>query len=123
VVSDADGISCFQRLRSRQHDDMAYVYDFDLLALDGDDLGREPLLMRKTLLSSTIAAAGPGLRYNGHISEHDGCAVFAHACKLGPEGIVSKRIDAPYRSGRSRDWIKTKNPDCPAARRGREGRW
>jgi bifunctional non-homologous end joining protein LigD len=39
--------------------------------------------------------------------------VFAAACRMGLEGFVSKRIDAPYRSGRSRDWIKTKNPACP----------
>jgi hypothetical protein len=43
------------------------------------------------------------------------------ACKLGPEGIVSKRLTAPYRSGRSRDWLKVKNPDSPAMVRHREG--
>jgi hypothetical protein len=46
--------------------------------------------------------------------------VFRHACKLGLEGIVSKRLTAPYRSGPSRDWIKVKNPDSPAMRRARE---
>jgi hypothetical protein len=49
--------------------------------------------------------------------------VFLHACKMGIEGIVSKRLTAPYRSGPSRDWIKVKNPDSPAMRRARAGEW
>ena len=49
--------------------------------------------------------------------------VFRHACKLGFEGIVSKRLAAPYRSGPSRDWIKVKNPDSPAMRRARQAQW
>jgi bifunctional non-homologous end joining protein LigD len=52
-----------------------------------------------------------------------GAAVFRHACVMGLEGIVSKRLTAPYRSGPSRDWIKVKNPDSPAVLRFREGRW
>jgi bifunctional non-homologous end joining protein LigD len=58
---------------------------------------------------------------NEHI-EAEGAALFAGACRMGLEGIVSKRLDAPYRSGHSGDWIKTKNPDSPAAVRHREGR-
>jgi bifunctional non-homologous end joining protein LigD len=46
-----------------------------------------------------------------------------HACRFGFEGIVSKRLSAPYRSGPSRDWIKVKNPDSPATQRARERRW
>ena len=49
--------------------------------------------------------------------------MFRHACKLGFEGIVSKRLAAPYRSGPSRDWLKVKNPDSPAMRRARAGLW
>jgi ATP-dependent DNA ligase len=49
--------------------------------------------------------------------------VFLHACKMGLEGIVSKRLTAPYRSGPSRDLIKVKNPDSPAILRARAGRW
>jgi bifunctional non-homologous end joining protein LigD len=59
-------------------------------------------------------------------SEHtdqEGATVFRHACKLGLEGIVSKRLTAPYRSGPSGDWLKTKNPDSPAMRRARAGLW
>jgi hypothetical protein len=60
------------------------------------------------------------------LSEHtnkDGALLFAHACRIGLEGIVSKRLSAPYRSGRSRDWLKVKNPDSPAMIRAREAEW
>jgi len=59
---------------------------------------------------------------NKHI-EGDGDTIFRHACKLGLEGIVSKRKDSPYRSGRSPDWLKMKNPDAPAVRREAEEDW
>lgn len=49
--------------------------------------------------------------------------MFRHACKLGLEGIVSKRKGSPYRSGRSSDWIKMKNPACAAVKRGAEEDW
>jgi hypothetical protein len=49
--------------------------------------------------------------------------VFRHACKMGLEGILSKRLALPYRSGPSRDWIKVKNPDSPGMRRVRAGTW
>jgi ATP-dependent DNA ligase len=57
------------------------------------------------------------------ISRADGAVVFEHECRMGLEGIVSKRLDKPYRSGRSGDWIKTRNPDSPAMQRFREGRF
>ena len=53
----------------------------------------------------------------------DGETVFRHACKLGLEGIVSKRKDSTYRSGRSPDWLKMKNPNAPAVRREAEEDW
>jgi hypothetical protein len=64
----------------------------------------------------------PGLKFNEHI-EADGPTVFAHACKMGLEGIVSKRKDSPYRSGRSPDWLKMKNPACAAVKREAEEDW
>jgi bifunctional non-homologous end joining protein LigD len=70
-----------------------------------------------------LARAAPGLRFNEHLDEADGPLVFAHACKLGLEGIVSKRRDSRYRSGRSPDWIKSKNPAAPAAKREAEEDW
>jgi bifunctional non-homologous end joining protein LigD len=59
-----------------------------------------------------LARAGAGIRLNEHM-EGDGPTVFAHACKLGLEGIVSKRKNSPYRSGRSPEWLKMKNADAP----------
>ena len=71
---------------------------------------------------SGLTRAPTGIIYNEHTDE-DGATVFRHACKLGLEGIVSKRLSAPYRSGLSRDWIKVKNPNSPAMRRHRAGTW
>src|SRR5262245_40820177 len=84
--------------------------------LDGKDLRREPLVVRKATLASLLAKAGTGLRLTEHL-EGDGATVFAHACKLGLEGIVSKLKVSTYRSGESRNWLKSKNPDSEAVRR------
>jgi bifunctional non-homologous end joining protein LigD len=92
------------------------MYAFDLLELNGDNLRREPLINRKTTLVSLLKGAGGGIVYCEHL-EGDGPRIFAHACKLGCEGIISKRADSPYRSGRSRDWIKTKSPTAIAVQR------
>jgi bifunctional non-homologous end joining protein LigD len=99
-----------------------FLYAFDLIELDGDDLRRDPFQVRKAALASVLAKAGPGLRFNEHI-EADGPTVFAHACKMGLEGIVSKRKDSTYRSGRSPDWLKSKNPNAPAVKREAEEDW
>jgi bifunctional non-homologous end joining protein LigD len=77
---------------------------------------REPFETRKATLASLLRRAAPGLRLNEHI-EADGPTVFAHACKMGLEGIVSKRKDSPYRSDGSPDWLKSKNPACEAVKR------
>jgi ATP dependent DNA ligase domain len=74
-------------------------------------LRRNPLEVRKATLASIVAKARPGIRFNEHI-EGDGPTVFAHACKMGLEGTVSKRKDSPYRSGCSPDWLKMKNPSA-----------
>ena len=72
---------------------------------------------------SVLAKAAPGLRLNEHLEHPDGELVFAHACKMGLEGIVSKRKFSTYRSGRSPDWLKFKNPACEAVRREAEEDW
>jgi bifunctional non-homologous end joining protein LigD len=64
----------------------------------------------------------PGIVLNEHF-EGDGAIVFRHACKLGCEGIVSKRRGSPYRSGRVTHWLKIKNPAAPAVRREQEENW
>jgi bifunctional non-homologous end joining protein LigD len=127
VACGDDGIASFDRIRYRRHDGGVFLYAFDLIELDGAGLRRDPLAVRKATLASLLAPAVPGLRFNEHLDEADGPLVFAHACKLGPEGIVSKRRDSPYNSGRSRHWIKSKNPQAaPAVKREAEedwGRW
>src|SRR3954471_16879850 len=69
-----------------------------------------------------LAKAGIGMRFNEHM-KGDGETIFAHACKMGLEGIVSKRKDSPYRSGRSPEWLKMKHPAAPAVKAGGRGRW
>jgi bifunctional non-homologous end joining protein LigD len=99
------------------------MYAFDLIELNGDDLRRDPLEVRKATLASVVTKAGAGIRFNEHLCHDDGEAVFRHACKMALEGIVSKRRDSSYRSGRSSDWLKSKNPDAPAVRREAEEDW
>ena len=117
VACRDDGMADFNRIRYRQYDAEVFLYAFDLIELNGDDLRRDPLQVRKATLASMLSRAVPGLRFNEHMEETDGPLVFQHACKLGLEGIVSKRQDSGYRSGRSPDWIKSKNPNAPAVRR------
>ena len=122
VACDDNGVASFNLIRYRRHDDSTFLYAFDLIELNGDDLRRNPLEVRKATLRSTLAKAGLGLRFNEHL-EGDGPTVFAHACKMGLEGIVSKRKHSMYRSGRSPDWLKMKNPACAAVTREAEEDW
>jgi bifunctional non-homologous end joining protein LigD len=122
VACDDNGIASFDRVRYRRHDGEAFLYAFDLIELNGEDLRRDPLEVRKATLASVLAKARPGIRFNEHI-KGDGETVFRHACKLGLEGIVSKRKDSAYRSGRSPDWLKMKNPAAPAVKREAEEDW
>ena len=123
VACGDDGIPSFDRIRYRQHDATVFLYAFDLIELDGEDLRRDPLAVRKATLASLLARATQGLRFTEHLDEEDGSLVFAHACKLGLEGIVSKRRDSFYSSGHSPHWIKSKNPSAPAVRREAEEGW
>ena len=72
---------------------------------------------RRALLVQLPADAEPGVRLNEHIEDVDGAVVFRQACVMGLEGIVAKRRDSRYRSGRCREWIKIKNPAHPAIER------
>jgi bifunctional non-homologous end joining protein LigD len=123
VVCRADGVSDFDRLRAangRLGSREAFLYAFDLLEIDGEDLRRYEWHVRRATLRSLVKRVGPGIRLFQHL-DGDGALAFQHACRMGLEGIVAKRRDRPYRSGRSPDWIKVKNPDAPAARRLIEG--
>jgi ATP-dependent DNA ligase len=77
---------------------------------------------RKRRLAGLVGKRRLGIVLGEHTDE-DGAAIFLQACKMGFEGIVSKRLTAPYRSGPSRDWVKVKNPDSPAMVRHREAEW
>lgn len=107
-----DGVSDFQALQnalsSGRSGELVY-YAFDLLLLDGVDLRARPLLERKRALAQLLATAklGAHVRYSEHVRGH-GEQVFARACKLGLEGVIAKRADAPYRAGRGKDWLKVK---------------
>jgi bifunctional non-homologous end joining protein LigD len=122
VVSGPDGVAVFDALHRRHRAADATLYAFDLLELNGKDLRPLPLVERKAKLARLLARAPLGIVFSEH-TDQDGATVFRHACKLGLEGIFSKRLSAPYRSGPSRDWLKTKNPDSPAMRRARAGLW
>ena len=122
VACDDNGVASFDLIRHHRHNDRAFLYAFDLIELNGDDLRRDPLEVRKATLRSMLAKAGLGLRFNEHL-EGDGPTIFAHACKMGLEGIVSKRLGSPYRSGRSRHWVKSKTPAAPAVKREAEEDW
>jgi bifunctional non-homologous end joining protein LigD len=114
---DDRGIPCFDSLRRRQP---ALLYAFDLIEIDGVDLRHEPIEARKGALAKLLrGATGAGIMFCDHI-EGDAREIFAQACKLGYEGIVCKRAGSRYRSGRSLDWFKIKNPESAAARRDAE---
>jgi ATP-dependent DNA ligase len=104
-------------LGSRRHDGEVQLLGFDLLELDGTDLRREPLENRKTTLASLLRRSHYGIQLVEHIETGDGATAFEHACKLGLEGIVSKRRDMPYQHGRTRAWLKIKNLTSPAMQR------
>jgi bifunctional non-homologous end joining protein LigD len=117
VACDENGLASFQRMRERQYDKDVILYAFDLLELDGEDLRWEPIEVRKATLASLFRQPRrTGLRLAEHL-EGDGPTIFGHACKLGLEGIVSKRKGSRYLSGRSPHWIKSKNPESAAALR------
>jgi bifunctional non-homologous end joining protein LigD len=87
----------------------ASLVAFDLLSLDGDDMRERPIEARREALAR-LAAGVKGIVFSEALAA-DGAVVFAKACELGLEGIVSKRASSRYYSGRSRAWLKCKNPD------------
>jgi bifunctional non-homologous end joining protein LigD len=120
VCLSPEGVADFDRLHSRVADDCAIALGFDLLMRDGDDLRRRPLVERKAALAKLLIRSRGGIQYVEHAEGH-GDKMFAGVCDLGLEGIVSKKLTAPYRSGPTRNWIKVKNPNAPAATRVLEG--
>ncbi len=110
VVENDSGASDFSALQadlSGGRSDRFVYYAFDLLYLDGCDLRTVPLAARKNLLTPLIGESDNVVRLSTHFTE-SGALVLRHACRLSLEGVVSKQIDAPYRSGRTKTWIKSK---------------
>jgi bifunctional non-homologous end joining protein LigD len=105
VVPAADGSTDFSVLQNqlRGKSDKIVMVAFDLLYLNGYDLRKLPLLERKTHLKKLIA--GTAIQFSESF-EVDGREMFAHACDIGLEGVVSKVRDSPYPSGRGNDWVK-----------------
>ena len=101
MACDEKGLAVFERLRYRRDDRSVFLFALDLLELDGEDLRREPFETRKATLTSLLRGSLPGLRLNEHLVQ-PGELVFRHACKMGLEGIVSKRLGSQYRSGRTK---------------------
>jgi bifunctional non-homologous end joining protein LigD len=122
IICDDNGLSVFDLMRYRHYDDLATLCAFDLLELNGDDMRNRPIEERKAALKMLLRQSNPGIAYNRHF-DVAGSIVFHHACKLGCEGIVSKRLGSKYCAGRSADWIKVKNPAAPAVKRETEEDW
>ena len=100
VACEGDGLPVFDRLRYRRQDGRVFLYAFDLLELNGRDMRRERLEVRKAGLAAVLRRKAAGIQFNEHCDDLPVDVVFRHACKLGFEGIVSKRLGSPYRSGR-----------------------
>ncbi|WP_458179738.1 ATP-dependent DNA ligase [Bradyrhizobium sp. 14AA] len=117
VVLGVDGVSDFNALHSRRHDEEVQLYAFDLLALGGEDLSPLPLEMRKTNLARLLRGRPDGMFVAPFESGAIGPDLFRAACDLRLEGIVSKRRDRRYIAGRTREWVKVKNRTHPAMSR------
>ena len=122
VVCGPDGVAVFDALHRRGTVSEAMLYAFDLLELDGEDL--------RGLRWATARSGWRGCWESGGSASSSATTPTRTApcssCKpasMGLEGIVSKRLSAPYRSGPSRDWLKVKNPNSPAMIRAREVEW
>ena len=122
VVLREDGRSDFNALRGKRRNENAVLIAFDLIEHKGNDMRNVPLLHRKKKLRKVLGKTITGIHYNEHLTD-DGETVFRNICDMGLEGLVSKRIDAPYRSGLSKAWLKSKNPASEAVRREREEDW
>jgi bifunctional non-homologous end joining protein LigD len=114
VLMRRDNTFDFEGLRSRQGQAEAILVAYDIMEADGQDMRPEPLEERRKRLAKLLSRKTKAMREGIQLSEAitgDGGLIFRHACGLGFEGIVSKRIGSRYVSGRTRAWLKTKNPE------------
>ena len=118
VVLDANGLADFDTLMSHKRNADVKLLAFDLLAVDGADIRNKSLRERKNRLARLLTRSrADAIQLVLHLKGADGPAMFEHACKLGAEGIVSKRVDRAYRAGRCGHWLKMKNKQHPAMTR------
>jgi bifunctional non-homologous end joining protein LigD len=104
-------------------DDEAQLYAFDVLAMDGEDLRRLPLSMRKASLARLLRGRPDGIFVAPFEQGEIGPAPFRAACRMGLEGLVSKHRDRAYRGGRCPHWVKVKNRLAAAMKRAAEVNW
>jgi bifunctional non-homologous end joining protein LigD len=109
VVLRLDGHCDFVALRTKAGGELASYVAFDLLSLECDDLRQQALTDRREALEQLVAGVD-SIQFS-KAQQAAGATVFAHVCKLGLEGIVSKRVLSRYRSGTSRNWLKCLNPE------------
>ena len=117
VVFRTDGRSDFKALLTKRGGAKATLVAFDLLRLNREDLRLQPIEARRGALLRLVAGTD-GILFSETLAA-EGAIVFAKACELGLEGVVSKRASSLYRSGRSRSWLKAKNPDFVNVTEGR----
>jgi hypothetical protein len=122
VVLGPDGLSKFEELSRREAARTAILCVFDLIEHDGDDLRNPLFLDRKAALARLLRETEAGILLNEHIAE-DGATVFAHACRLGAEGIVSKRSTAAISPARAASGSRSAMPPAsPRSGSGARGR-
>jgi bifunctional non-homologous end joining protein LigD len=116
IVTNDRGLAVFELIRGHDTRRGAELCAFDLIELDGKDIRHTPIEERKRYLAKLLGRYQSGILVN-EFFEGDAQIIFDHACKLGCEGIVSKRLGSLYRAGRSAHWLKIKNPAAPAVKR------
>jgi bifunctional non-homologous end joining protein LigD len=109
VAHCLDGLPHFHRLLG-DGQATACFYAFDLLWLEAQDVRGVELIGRRWMLQKALKKAGRVLRFSEHLSSEQGEAMFRHACAMGLEGIVSKKVTSRYKSGSCKSWLKVKNP-------------
>lgn len=120
VLLGVDGISDFDGLHSRRHNDEVQFYAFDIMVDGGNDIRALPLHLRKNSLARLLARRVDGIFVSDFEQGEIGPDLYRHACLLGLEGLVSKHRDRAYRAGRSPNWVKVKNPASPAMLRAKD---
>jgi bifunctional non-homologous end joining protein LigD len=110
VAHCPEGLPDFHALLGREGFARACLYAFDLLHVGADDLRGLALVERRAVLREHLKGADVAIIFSDHLAGADGEAMFRHACRMGLEGIVSKRAASRYRSGRCASWVKVKNP-------------